>query len=114
MAAVQLVADAGSVDFHRCDTDIALGHHLEAIIDLSHPWIGIEAVALWKSDLERIVLGILWRKVFDSERLTVAFNLVDQLRRNVMMMNVDGGSNSARGLSRRLHPGVCTAGEERR
>src|SRR5262249_46247819 len=107
--AVQLIADAGRVDFHRCDTNIALGHHVEATINLSHAWIRIEAVALWKSDLERIVLSILLRKVFDSERVTVAFNLVDQLRRNVMMMNVDGRSGSARGLSRPFYRVLRTA-----
>src|SRR5262245_33644680 len=112
MAAVQLVADAGSMDLHCCDTDIALGHHVEAIIDLCHAGIRIEPIALWKLDLERIVLGIFWWKVFDAERLTVAFNLVDQLRRNVMMMNVDGRSDPAGGLSRWLYRVLRTARQE--
>jgi hypothetical protein len=93
--AVELVADAGRVHLDRGDTDVTLGHDVEAIIDFRHPRVRVEPVAIGKSDLERIVFGVLGRKVFNAERFAIVFDLVDKLQRNVMMMNVDGAQTAA-------------------
>ena len=100
--------------FHHGDANIALGHGVETIRHFCHPRIRPESPASRKLNLIRIVFGLLRRKVLDAaERFTMLFDLVDQFRRKVMMVNIDGAGGPAGGSSRRLHRGLCTAGEER-
>lgn len=78
------------MNFDCGDGNMALCHRFEGVGDLSHARIGIQPVAVGKSDLERVILRGFRRKIFYTERFAVAFNFVDQLRRNVMVMNIDG------------------------
>lgn len=59
--AVEFVADAGGVDFHRGDADLAFGHGVEPVIHFRHAWIGTEQIALGEANLQRIALGVLGR-----------------------------------------------------
>ena len=102
--AIELVTDAGGVGFHRRDADVAFGHDFEAIGHFGHAWIGVEPVAFGELDLQGIVVGVLRRKIPDAESFAVVFDLIDQLHRNVMMMDVDG---TGRALGHRC--GRCAA-----
>src|SRR6185436_4181997 len=88
--AVELIADTGGVHFHRGNANMALGHSIETVIYFRHAWVGVEPITFGKLDLQRIVFGVLRRKVFDAERFAILFDFLDQLQRNVMMMNIDG------------------------
>jgi len=61
------------------------------------------AVAFGKLDLQWISLSVFGGK-YRRKRFAVAFDLIDELQRNVMMMNVDGGCRGAARRRRVAHP----------
>jgi hypothetical protein len=89
MAAVKLVTDAGGVHFDGSNSNIAFGHDVQTAIDFRHARIGSKAIALGELNLEWVVFCVFRRKIFDPEGFAIAFDLIDQLQWNVMMMNVD-------------------------
>jgi hypothetical protein len=51
---------------------------------------GRKRLPLGELNLERIVFSVFRREVFHAKRFAVRFYFLDQLERNVVVMNVDG------------------------